>query len=173
MPKAFAIRAVRDRFDIAALGDSFTDAMTMAGEASWPARLEGVLGVPVQNYGTAGFGPQQELLVLKDIVAPHRPRTVVLAFFAGNDIFDAEEFDAFQRSGGTIKRAPTGMAHQGRRQPRRLVVRRQRADAPRAARSRRHQGTVARGGTRAGTPADRGAARGRAARSIAAGSTCR
>jgi hypothetical protein len=47
--------------------------MTMAGEASWPAQLEGVLGVPVQNYGTAGFGPQQELLVLKDIVAPPSP----------------------------------------------------------------------------------------------------
>ncbi len=82
--------------------------MTMAGEASWPSRLEGLLGVPVQNYGTAGFGPQQELLVLKDYVAPHRPRTVVLAFFAGNDIFDAEAFDAFQRSGGTIKRPQQG-----------------------------------------------------------------
>jgi len=106
--EGFRNPAVRDRFDIAALGDSFTDAMTMAGDASWPARLEGLLGVPVQNYGTAGFGPQQELLVLKDFVAPHRPRTVVLAFFAGNDIFDAEAFDTFQRSGGTIKRPQTG-----------------------------------------------------------------
>ena len=39
--------------------------------------------------------------MLKDFVARHRPRAVVLAFFAGNDIFDAEAFDAFQRSGGT------------------------------------------------------------------------
>ena len=106
--EGFRNRSVRDRFDIAALGDSFTDAMTMAGEASWPARLEGLLGVPVQNYGTAGFGPQQELLVLKDYVASHRPRTVVLAFFAGNDIFDAEAFDAFERSGGAIKRPQQG-----------------------------------------------------------------
>lgn len=106
--EGFRNPAVRDHFEIAALGDSFTDAMTMAGEASWPARLEGLLGVPVQNYGTAGFGPQQELLVLKDYVAAHRPRTVVLAFFAGNDIFDAEAFDAFERSGGTIKRPGQG-----------------------------------------------------------------
>ncbi len=106
--EGFRNDALRDRFDIAALGDSFTDAMTMAGAASWPARLEDTLGVPVQNYGTAGFGPQQELLVLKDVVAPHRPRTVVLAFFAGNDIFDAEAFDAFQRSGGTLTRAQQG-----------------------------------------------------------------
>ena len=106
--EGFRNAAVRDRIDIAALGDSFTDAMTMAGEASWPARLEGLIGVPVQNYGTAGFGPQQELLVLKDYVASHRPHTVVLAFFAGNDIFDAEAFDTFQRSGGTIKRPQQG-----------------------------------------------------------------
>jgi len=106
--QGFRNPAVRDHFEIAALGDSFTDAMTMAGEAAWPARLEGLLGVPVQNYGTAGFGPQQQLLVLKDYVAAHRPRTVVLAFFAGNDIFDAEAFDAFQRSGGTITRPGQG-----------------------------------------------------------------
>jgi lysophospholipase L1-like esterase len=106
--EGFRNPAVRDHVEIAALGDSFTDAMTMAGEASWPARLESVLSVPVQNYGTAGFGPQQELLVLKDFVAPRRPRTVVLAFFAGNDIFDAEAFDAFQRSGGSAKRAQPG-----------------------------------------------------------------
>jgi len=106
--QGFRNPAVRDHFEIAALGDSFTDAMTMAGEAAWPARLEGLLGVPVQNYGTAGFGPQQQLLVLKDYVAAHRPRTVVLAFFAGNDIFDAEAFDAFQRSGGTIQRPGQG-----------------------------------------------------------------
>jgi len=106
--EGFRNPAVRDDFEIAALGDSFTDAMTMAGEASWPARLEGRLGVPVQNYGTAGFGPQQELLILKDYIASHRPRTVVLAYFAGNDIFDAEAFDVFQRSGGTVKRTQPG-----------------------------------------------------------------
>ncbi len=106
--EGFRNHAVREKFDIAALGDSFTDAMTMAAEASWPAGLERRLGVPVQNYGTAGFGPQQELLVLKDFVARHRPRVVVLAFFAGNDLFDAEAFDAFQRSGGTQQRTVQG-----------------------------------------------------------------
>ncbi len=101
----FRNRSIAERVEVAALGDSFTDAMTMAAEAAWAAQLEQALGVPVRNYGTAGFGPQQELLVLKDFVVPRRPRTVVLAFFAGNDIFDAEAFDAFQRSGGTVRRA--------------------------------------------------------------------
>jgi lysophospholipase L1-like esterase len=106
--EGFRNSGVRERFEVAALGDSFTDAMTMTVEASWPARLERALGMTVQNYGTAGFGPQQELLVLKDFVARHRPRVVVLAFFAGNDIFDAEAFDAFQRSGGTQTRVQQG-----------------------------------------------------------------
>ena len=104
--EGFRNRAVREHFEIAALGDSFTDAMTMEAEASWPSQLEKRLGVSVQNYGTAGFGPQQERLVLQDFVAGHRPRIVVLAYFAGNDLFDAEAFDQFQRSGVAARAAP-------------------------------------------------------------------
>ena len=106
--EGFRNPATRDRFEIAALGDSFTDAMTMAVDASWPMQLERRLGVAVQNYGTAAFGPQQELRVLKDFVAPHKPHVVVLAFFAGNDIFDAEAFDAYERSGGAQAQTEPG-----------------------------------------------------------------
>lgn len=96
--EGFRNAAPRDPIDIAALGDSFTDALTMRREDAWPARLEAKLGRPVQNYGTAGFGPQQELLVLKDFALRHHPRVVVLAFFAGNDIRDAEAFESFARA---------------------------------------------------------------------------
>ena len=95
--EGFRNDAVRERVNIAALGDSFTDALTVHVKDSWPMRLQQRLGVPVQNYGTAGFGPQQELLVLRDFVVRHRPSHVVLAYFAGNDIFDAERFEKFQR----------------------------------------------------------------------------
>ena len=100
--EGFRNPATRDRIEIAALGDSFTDALTMPIESAWPSQLERILGVPVQNYGTAGFGPQQELLVLEDYAARHRPRVVVLAFFAGNDIRDAELFERFQQRGGAV-----------------------------------------------------------------------
>jgi lysophospholipase L1-like esterase len=90
--------APRDSIEVAALGDSFTDALTMRREDAWPAQLERRLNRPVQNYGTAGFGPQQELLVLKDFALKHHPRVVVLAFFAGNDIRDAETFESFVRA---------------------------------------------------------------------------
>ena len=95
--EGFRNTTAREQFDIAALGDSFTDALTVPAQASWPARLEQRLGVRVQNYGNAGFGPQQELLVLQDFAIRHRPKRVVLAYFAGNDIFDAERFDRRQR----------------------------------------------------------------------------
>jgi hypothetical protein len=71
-------------------------------EATWTSELERIICLPVQNYGTAGFGPQQELLVLEDYVLRHRPRIVVLAFFAGNDIRDAEAFELFQQAGGKV-----------------------------------------------------------------------
>jgi lysophospholipase L1-like esterase len=84
---------------VAALGDSFTDGMTLPAELTWPARLAHHLGVSVRNYGTAGFGPGQELLVLKEYVRARRPRRVVVGFFAGNDLVDAERFESFQREG--------------------------------------------------------------------------
>jgi lysophospholipase L1-like esterase len=107
-PEGFRNRAVRERVDVAALGDSFTDALTVPFDASWPAQLEQRLGMAVQNYGTAGFGPQQELLVLRDFVVRHRPSRVVLAYFAGNDLFDAERFDRFEQLHGHAEAATLG-----------------------------------------------------------------
>ena len=87
---------------VAALGDSFTDGMTLPAELTWPARLARLLGVGVRNYGTAGFGPGQELLVLKEYVRARGARLVVVGFFAGNDLVDAERFETFQRDGGAF-----------------------------------------------------------------------
>jgi hypothetical protein len=87
---------------VAALGDSFTDGMTLPVELTWPARLASLLGVSVRNYGTAGFGPGQELRVLREYVQARRPRRVVVGFFAGNDLVDAERFEGFQRDGGAF-----------------------------------------------------------------------
>jgi acetyltransferase AlgX (SGNH hydrolase-like protein) len=84
---------------VAALGDSFTDGMTLPADLTWPARLAHHLGVSVRNYGTAGFGPGQELLVLKQYVCARHPRLVVVGFFAGNDLVDAERFESLKREG--------------------------------------------------------------------------
>ena len=97
--EGFRNPSVRSKIDIAALGDSFTDAMTSPVDEGWPARLEQITGKKVQNYGTSAFGPQQELYALHDYAIQHQPRNVVLAFFAGNDLFDAERFDRWERTG--------------------------------------------------------------------------
>jgi hypothetical protein len=94
--------------EVAALGDSFTDAMTLPGDLTWPARLAALLDVSVRNYGTAGFGPPQELLVLKEYALPRRPRLVVVGFFAGNDLQDAERFATFVSDGKGPPPAATG-----------------------------------------------------------------
>jgi lysophospholipase L1-like esterase len=106
--EGFRNATVRDPIAVAALGDSFTDAMTLPAEQAWPARLEARLGVSVQNYGTAGFGPQQEARVLEDFALRHHPRAVVVAFFAGNDIFNAESFDDFDHAPQAARPAPPG-----------------------------------------------------------------
>jgi hypothetical protein len=87
------------RLQVAALGDSFTDAMTLPAELSWPSRMARLSGVGVRNYGTAGFGPGQERLVLEEYVLKRKPRLVVVGFFTGNDLHDAELFETFQRDG--------------------------------------------------------------------------
>jgi hypothetical protein len=106
--EGFRNPAVREQIDVAALGDSFVDAMTSPREESWPARVEKMTGKTVQNYGTSSFGPQQELYVLQDYAIRHQPRDVVLGYFAGNDLFDAERFDRWEHGGDTPGEEATG-----------------------------------------------------------------
>ena len=106
--EGFRNPAVRERIDIAALGDSFVDAMTSPREEAWPARLEEMTGMQVQNYGTSSFGPQQELYVLQDYAVRHQPREVVLGYFAGNDLFDAERFDGWEHGSDKPGEEATG-----------------------------------------------------------------
>ncbi len=106
--EGFRNPVVRERIEVAALGDSFVDAMTSPREESWPARLEQITGKTVQNYGTSSFGPQQELYALQDYAIRHQPREVVLGYFAGNDLFDAERFDRWEHGGDKPGEEATG-----------------------------------------------------------------
>lgn len=106
--EGFRNAAVREKIDIAALGDSFTDGTTSVVEETWPARLEQLTGRAVQNYGTSGFGPQQARYVLQDFVLAKKPRWVVLGFFSGNDLHDAEAFDEWERGEHRLGEELTG-----------------------------------------------------------------
>src|SRR5438067_2036701 len=73
-----------------------------------PVVREQMTGKKVQNYGTSSFGSQQELYVLEDYVVRHRPRGVVLGYFAGNDLFDAERFDSWEHGADKPGEEATG-----------------------------------------------------------------
>ena len=55
----------------------------------------------VANLGHSGYGPQQELVVLKRYGLPLHPRTVIWAFFEGNDFSDAERYEEAVASAGS------------------------------------------------------------------------
>ena len=84
-------------FRIAVLGDSATEAIQVALEDTFPSRLERQLAhcpsmqgrtVEVLNFGVAGYGTAQELLMLRGKVRKYQPDLVLLEFYFGNDLSD-------------------------------------------------------------------------------------
>ena len=73
--------------DIVVIGDSYIEGY-MTPESKLATTLLGQLqGKTVANLGHSGYGPQQELVVLKRYGLPLHPHTVIWAFFEGNDLF--------------------------------------------------------------------------------------
>ncbi len=81
----------RTTYDIVALGDSFTVAANVS--SPWPQQLAECMGWPVLNLGEAGAGPQQEVNVLRQDGLDKRPRWVIMAYFEGNDLYDAAAYE--------------------------------------------------------------------------------
>ena len=78
-------------YDIVALGDSFTRASGTA--FPWPQKLAERTGSDVFNLGDVGFGPQEELKVLQQYGLEKHPELVILAYFEGNDLYDAASYE--------------------------------------------------------------------------------
>jgi hypothetical protein len=78
-------------YNIVALGDSFTRASGVA--APWPQKLAEYTGSDVLNLGEVGFGPQDELKVLRQYGLKKQPKWVILAYFEGNDLYDAAAYE--------------------------------------------------------------------------------
>jgi lysophospholipase L1-like esterase len=82
---------------IAVLGDSFTEAKQVPIEQNFSSVIQHELPkcsaasgerVEVMNFGVAGYGTAQELIMLRDRVWQYSPDIVVLAFYTGNDVLD-------------------------------------------------------------------------------------
>ena len=66
-------------------GDSYTHGDEVADSESFPASLEGILQVPVANFGVGGYGPEQAVLKLEGLMDRFpRARVVVLAIMYEN-----------------------------------------------------------------------------------------
>jgi len=84
-------------FRIAVLGDSFTEAKQVPVEQNFCSLIQSNLKncdalhasrVEVLNFGVAGYGTIQELLMMRQRVWQYSPDMVMLVFFVENDVFD-------------------------------------------------------------------------------------
>jgi PAS domain S-box-containing protein len=78
--------------EIAVIGDSYVESQMIPGPMLATTRLSEMTLQTVANLGQSGFGPQQELAVLKRYALPLRPRFIVWVFYEGNDLADAREY---------------------------------------------------------------------------------
>lgn len=75
--------------EIAVIGDSYVESPMMPGSLLVTTRLAEIQRKTVANLGQSGYGPQQELAVLKRYALPLHPKSVVWVFYEGNDLLDA------------------------------------------------------------------------------------
>ena len=100
--KRIAVRYDRNGFrnpkdfykaDIVVIGDSYIEGYMTEESRLATSYLAKMTGKVVANLGHSGYGPQQELVVLKRYGLPLNPSVVIWAFFQGNDIMDAERYE--------------------------------------------------------------------------------
>ncbi len=82
-----------DQADVVILGDSFAESSWVVYDDIVSARLGKALGTRVLNLGHNGYGPQQELVVLKRFGISVQPKIVVWLFYEGNDLQDYVRYE--------------------------------------------------------------------------------
>ena len=78
--------------EIAVIGDSYVESEMLPDSMLATTQLAKLTQRTVANLGQSGYGPQQELAVLKRYALPLRPKAVVWVFYEGNDLRDAERY---------------------------------------------------------------------------------
>ncbi|WHZ22761.1 MAG: hypothetical protein OJF47_001873 [Nitrospira sp.] len=75
-----------DRADVVVIGDSYVEGAMLPSSDLLTAALAERLGTVVANLGVNGYGPEQELVVLKRYALSLQPKAIVWVFFEGNDL---------------------------------------------------------------------------------------
>jgi hypothetical protein len=108
--------------DVVVVGDSFVEGLHVAADELLTTRLSSALGQAVANLGRSGYGPQQELHVLRRYGLPLGPQTCVWAFYEGNDLQDVNAFDSYQKDLSYILHESPAQALYGRSLTRNLLA---------------------------------------------------
>lgn len=85
------------RADVVFIGDSYTEGAQVPEEDTFPRQFQRATGLSVINLGLGGYGPQQELAVLRRYGLPCQPKVVVWQMCEGNDLGDARHYVEWQR----------------------------------------------------------------------------
>jgi hypothetical protein len=80
------------RADIVFLGDSVTEGGEVDESSTFVRKTAAALGLEAVNLGTSGYGPQQELAVLRRYGLAYDPRLVVWQVTEWNDLIDAQAY---------------------------------------------------------------------------------
>jgi hypothetical protein len=91
--RGFRNPSMPDRADIALIGDSYIEGISVSDEDTAAARLHALTGLTVANLGVAGYGTLQELTILQKYAMPLHPKLVAWFFFEGNDLDDDQSFE--------------------------------------------------------------------------------
>ncbi|APW59443.1 alginate O-acetyltransferase AlgX-related protein [Paludisphaera borealis] len=92
--RGFRNAADLDSARVVIVGDSFVEGLQAADDELISSQLAKALSVPTANLGRTGYGPQQELEVLRRHGLPLGPRACVWTFYEGNDLQDVESYEA-------------------------------------------------------------------------------
>ena len=84
-----------ERASIVLIGDSFVEGRYVSDEQTVASRLAYRSAQCIANLGVAGYGPMQELRVLKADALAKRPKVIAWFFFEGNDLYDDHAFEQF------------------------------------------------------------------------------
>jgi hypothetical protein len=84
--------------DVAVIGDSFIEGVLVDARELITTHLARLTGCTVANLGRSGYGPEQELAVLRRYALGRGARTCVWAFYEGNDLQDLHEYESHRRN---------------------------------------------------------------------------
>jgi hypothetical protein len=88
----FRNKTIPDKFDIIIIGDSQTYGVSAIAKLSYPSQLNNMTEDTVYNMGIGGYGAYQYKYLLKEKALKLNPKTVIVGFYFGNDLYDTNEY---------------------------------------------------------------------------------